>query len=244
MEVNMNWSGKILRIMLYPAVMLVLMFISQGCDTTQTTGGSVSLSFAPGIGVPKVNADIQLTEVKILLRDVKLEKESDGKPESEDGSDETETENVKVGPFVVHLNLAGTTTDFVVNNIPAGIYDELKFEIHKLEASETPPDPEFKEGDDSSQRYSVIVKGFYNSNSFVYKSRKSAHQHLEFENMLVIEDNTSTNLTITVDPNTWFYNNGVLMDPTDPANENDIDNNIERSFKKAFEDRDHDGEHD
>ncbi len=218
-------------------------FIS-ACDTTETTNGTVSLSFASEAGLQKINADIQLSEVKILIRDIKLEKESDGESVGEEGNNETECENIKVGPFVVNLNLIGLTTDFVVNNIPAGIYDELKFEIHKLEASETPPDPEFKDGEDSSQRYSVIVKGVYNSNPFIYKSRKSAHQELEFENLLVVEENTATNLTIIVDPYTWFYKDGVLLDPTNPSNENDIDNNIEHSFKKAFEDDDHNGEDD
>ena len=237
----MTSSKRLFRPFFAAVTSAFLFLMLQGCDTTETTGGNVSLSFSPGTSLQKVNADVQLTEVKILLRDIKLEKESDGESE---GEDETECEEVKVGPFVVVLNLNGTTTDFVVNNIPAGIYDELKFEIHKLEASETPPDPEFKDGDDSSLRYSVIAKGVFNSNPFVYKSKKSAHQELEFENMLIIEDNTSTNLTITVDPYTWFYKEGVLLNPTDPANDDDIDHNIEHSFKKAFEDDDHDGEDD
>ena len=237
----MKTGKKLFNKFIAATALAFLLLALQGCNTTETTSGNVSLSFSPAGSLQKVNADIQLTEVKILLRDIKLEKESDGESE---GDDETECENLKVGPFVVHLNLNGTTTDFVVNNIPAGIYDELKFEIHKLEASETPPDPEFKDGNDSSERYSVIAKGFFNSNPFVYKSKKSAHQKLEFENMLIIEENTSTNLTITVDPYTWFYKECILLDPSDPANDDDIDNNIEHSFKKAFEDDDHDGEKD
>lgn len=237
-------SKKIFKSLGSLLLFLSTILIIGACDTTETTNGTVSLSFASETGLQKINADIQLSEVKILIRDIKLEKESDGESEGEEGNDETECENIKVGPFIVNLNLIGLTTDFVVNNIPAGIYDELKFEIHKLEASETPPDPEFKDGEDSSQRYSVIVKGVYNSNPFIYKSRKSAHQELEFENLLVVEENTATNLTIIVDPYTWFYQDEVLLDPTDPSNENDIDNNIEHSFKKAFEDDDHNGEDD
>jgi hypothetical protein len=214
------------------------MFLIQGCNTTESTGSNVSLSFANDTGIPKMNSDIQLTEVKILLRDIKLEKESDSDTLDED---ETECEAVKTGPVVVKLNLVGLTTDFVVNSIPAGIYDELKFEVHKLESSETPPDPDFK---DSLDLYSVVVRGIYNSNPFIYKSKKSAHQEIEFENMLIVEDNAVINLTITVDLNSWFYKEGVLLDPTDPNNENDIDHNIEYSFKNAFEDDDHNGEDD
>ena len=59
-----------------------------------------------------------------------------------------------------------------------------------------------------------------------------------------MEENGDINLTITVDPYSWFYKDEVLLDPTDPANENDIDNNIKESFKEAYEDADHNGKED
>jgi len=224
-----------------------LLVLLSACDTTENNTGAVSLNFGPGSSaLGKANVDgLVLNEVKILLRDIKLEHEDgeDFESDSESESDDQE-ENIKVGPFVVNLNVGGVTTDFAVNGIPAGTYDEIKFKIHKLEASETPPDPEFKEGNDSSQRYSVIVKGTYNSIPFVYKSRKSAHQELEFNPPIIIEAGTAVSLTITVDPNSWFYKDGLLLDPSNSSNENDIDNNIEKSFKKAFEDNDDDGEED
>lgn len=199
-----------------------------GCDTTETTGGTVSVSFAPSGTTPKISAGtIQLDTVKILLRDIKIKNQS--------GNDET---NIKVGPFVVYLNINDMTTDFAVGNVPPRSYDRIRFRVHTLEDSETPPDPEFKEG---NLRYSVIVKGLYNSVPFVYKSKKSAHQDLKLETPIVVTDNSTANLTITVDPPDWFYKDNVLMDPNDPANESDINNNIERSFKKSFRDDDHDG---
>ena len=214
-----------------------LVLIIQGCDSTETTDGTVSLSFSTSSLNQKVSADsVALDTVKILIRDIKLGFES----EDDDGfGHDSDDVSVKVGPVVVYLNLSGVTTDFAVSNIPSGTYNKVKFKIHKIEASETPPDPEFKEGDDSSLRYSVIIKGIYNSNPFIYKSRKSAHQKIELENPLVVEPNTNTNLTITVDPSTWFIKDGVILDPTDPANENDIDNNIKDSFKRCFKDNDH-----
>jgi hypothetical protein len=216
-----------------------LLLLIQGCDSAETTDGTVSLSFSTPSPNQKISADsIALDTVKILIRDIKLGFES----EDDDGfGHDSDDVAVKVGPVVVYLNLNGLTTDFAVSNIPSGTYNNVKFKIHKIEASETPPDPEFKEGDDSSLRYSVIIKGIYNSNPFIYKSRKSAHQKIELENPLVVEPNTATNLTITVDPSTWFIKEGVILDPSDPANENDIDNNIKDSFKRCFKDNDHGG---
>jgi len=54
-------------------------------------------------------------------------------------------------------------------------------------------------------RYSVIVKGIFNSTPFIYKSRKPAHQDLKLETPLVVDEDGVANLTILVDPFSWFY---------------------------------------
>jgi hypothetical protein len=214
---------------LFLAVLIVL--IVGGCDSAEVTDGTVSLSFSPTNISNKANDNIiQLDTVKILLRDIKIKNQSgNGEPQ------------IKTEPIVVYLSLSNMTTDFAVSNIPPGNYNRIRFSIHKLEASETPPDPEFRESADSSKRYSVIVKGLYNSIPFVYKSKKSAHQDIKLEEPLVVENNAEANLTITVDPLDWFYKNDVLLDPNDASNENDIDNNIKHSFKKCFRDDNYDG---
>ena len=53
-----------------------------------------------------------------------------------------------------------------------------------------------------------------------------------------VGENEIANLTITVDPYSWFYDGDTF---SDPANENDIDNKIKDSFKKCFRDSNHDG---
>jgi hypothetical protein len=212
----------------------LLLFAFTACDTTENTNGTMSLSFSNGSTLPKMAADvIELDTIKILIRDIKIKSKS--------GTDST---SIKVGPFVVKLNLTGNTTDFAIGNIPANSYERIKFEIHKIEASETLSDPEFREGTDESLRYSVIVKGKYNTVPFIYKSRKSAKQDIKLVNPVVVESNGVANLTITVDPFTWFADGSNIFDPTNPANENDIDNNIKESFKKAFRDNNHDGNED
>src|SRR5690606_27099 len=123
------------------------------------------------------------------------------------------------------------TTDFAVNDIPAGSYNEIKFKIHQIKGSEVTSDPEFKEGNDESHRYSVIVKGKYNSVPFIYKSRKSAHQKVRLDSLLVVRENSVTNLSISVDPASWFMDGQTELDPTDSSNASIIDNNIARSFK-------------
>ncbi|MFI5237620.1 MAG: hypothetical protein ACHQLA_06775, partial [Ignavibacteriales bacterium] len=217
----------------------LLFIVLQGCDSTEPNGSNLSLRFSTPSLIQKISDDtITLDTVKILLRDIKLGYETEPDNGENDGSDEI---SVKVGPFVVYLNLAGVNTEFAVSTIPAGSYNKIKFKIHKVEASETPPDPEFKEGDDSSLRYSVIVTGSFNSQPFIYKSRKSAHQKITVEEPIVVEQNTTTNLIITVDPSTWFIEEGRVLDPNNPENQNDIDNNIKDSFKRCYKDNGYDG---
>ena len=209
------------------------------CDTAETTSGTVSLSFSSGSSLQKIaNDTLELTEVKLLLSNIELE--MDDGTEGDDGEDGDESFMVLVDPIVINLNLDGRATNFAVANVPPGLYEEVEFEIHKVEASETPPDPEFKEGNADSLRYSVIVKGNFNTVPFVYKSKKSAQQELEFETPIEIVQNGVANLSIPVDPQRWFYKEGILLDPSNPANENDIDINIKDSFGDAYEDDDDD----
>lgn len=213
----------------------LLVFTLQSCDTSENTGSTVSLSFNTTQGLAKTNlVSIELDTIKILLRDIKLEYEDDSLSDHRGDEHPYKSEYVKVGPFVVHLNLNGVTTNFAVANIPPGFYDEIKFKIHKVGGSEIPPDPEFKDGDDESLRYSVIVKGRYNNVPFVYKSKKSAHQKVKLDTLLQVVENTLTDLTITVDPESWFMDGSTELDPTDPDNASKIDKNISKSFKSAY----------
>ena len=119
----------------------------------------------------------------------------------------------------------------------------MRFSIHKIEDTETCPDPEFKDGVQTENRYSVIVKGMLNGDEFVYRSRKSAEQDIKLSEDIVVEENEDANLTITVDPYSWFYEGEIFLNPNESANEDKIDNNLKYAFKNAFKDNDHDGLH-
>ena len=225
----MSFNLRNLQYLIIYSISAIIFF--SGCNSVESVDSKIKLNFASTTGFGKVTADtIQLDTVKILLRDVQL------KNQSTNGD-----ANVKVGPFVIKLNITGITTDFAVGNISPGNYDRIKFKIHKVDKFEAPPDPEFREGSNESLRYSVIVKGTFNYDSFDYKSRAPAHQDLKLEAPLIVGENGVANLTIVVDPYSWFMNGTNVMDPRDSSNVNNIDNNIKESFKKAFQDNNYDG---
>lgn len=203
-----------------------------GCDnSTEVKSNIVSASFFSESQLNKIqNNSLLLTEVKQLIRNLKLDRLEDN------GSSD-----VKIGPFVVHLDPDGFNTGTEVNNIPAGMYKRVKFEMHKLEDNETPPDSEFKDGNSGSERYSLIVKGSYNNEPFVYKSQRTIYQEIEFAPPLTINDSKAFNFKIKVNPYSWFFENGDYINPIDEANRSEIEMKIEHSFKDAYKDSNKDG---
>lgn len=205
-----------------------------GCGDSITSPQNDNLSFSAMSSADSIGDSqniLVLDTVKILIKDIKLNVAN---------SNEDST-NFKVGPFVLFLNLSSEINTISSAIIPAGTYQKVKFEVHKLNDNEAVPDPEFA---DANGRYSVIVKGSYLGNYFVYKSTKSAHQILQFPNAIPITTASSSNITMIVKPYIWFIGNGAYLDPREPSNSNDIDNNIKDNINnnfKAFKDNDRNG---
>jgi hypothetical protein len=209
---------KIFRIAKYIFALSLLLLLS-ACSSSTVDPGQNNFSFSTAVSkeLNKVQSDsITITSAKILIRSLKM------KTAGEDSAD------VKSEPFVVNLELDGTVNTISTNNLPTGTYNAAEFHIHRIEASGTPPDPEFGEG---SERFSVIVRGFYHGQEFLYRSRKSAKQRVNLPAPIDIDNDGVENVTLIVNPHSWFYKDGMFLDPKDPANENDIDNLIKDSFR-------------
>lgn len=235
-------STKLQKFILFAPFALLLAV--SACDSNADRT-ALSLSIKADQGSQQTSAAAQtqsnhvtLTEVKILVRELELESDLDGDGISDDSLD------FETGPFVMNLNLDGSLNQVNVKDVPAGVYKEIEFELHKPEDNETPPDPDFKTGTSGDQRFSVIVRGSFNGQDFEYKSRVNAEQEIEFNPPLSIDEGQEVNATLVVDLSTWFVDSsGNPLDPTDENNRSTIDNNIQNSFD-AFEDNDLDGDED
>ncbi len=225
----------ITKIFLLLGFLFLLLIQLAGCGdsgvvTPKSGDDNVSISVMnDNGGLDNPPASIVITEAKALIREVEFELEGSGI--------EYEIHNAA---FVVHFNLSGAVEVISAGKIPSGVYDKVKFQIHKPEDNETPPDPEFKEGTSGNQRFSFIIKGTYNGSSFVYKSRKSVNLVVNFNRPINLQE-TGINLTIIINSDSWFKNGSIVLDPRDPSNESIIDENIKNSFKRAFKDDDKDG---
>ncbi len=169
------------------------------------------------------NNILVLDSAKILIKDIKLAGGGEG--------------SFVTGPYVVYLGLDSRVTTIDTGYLQPGTYTVIKFEIHKPNANDPIPDPEFI---DTEGTYSVIAKGRYNGLPFVYKSKRNVNEILTMPNSIIVTETGQTNVTLKVSPYTWFIDGGAFLDPTDPSNESHIDNNIRDSFE-AFKDDDKNG---
>jgi len=196
-------------------------------NTTDNTSLSVKLDESvTGANYPVI------TEAKALITEIELETEPSGT-----------SQEIHISPVVIYFNTGSQVISVTAANLPAGTWNKIKLKIHKPEDTESIPDPEFREGTSGNQRYSFIIKGTYNGSAFVYKSRKSADIIISLPTPLVT-GGSQKNITVLVNPALWFMNNGNVLDPTNPGNDDMIDDNLKNSFKRAFRDDDKDGRSD
>jgi hypothetical protein len=235
-----------------------------GCSDSSTGpndpgAAAVSLSFSasPAAGLqPRVmgwgrgasvlvGAQLELTKVEIVLREIELERveviDCDVEPEP-DGCEKFET-----GPILVDLPLDGSTSQELAINVDPGSYDEVEFEIHKV-SSDGPEDATFRAAHPDFVNTSIRVQGTYGGEAFTYETDLDVEQEFDLMPPLVVDETTtSTNVTIRVDVSQWFLDAaGAEVNPADAnkggQHESIVKENIKQSIE-AFEDEDRDGDH-
>jgi len=224
---------------------LVLAFLLTSCSSTTDAPAGVPVTFAArlasvtGLKKPMEPVDsIVLTRIRLVVRHVRFLSPAD-------------SSDIRSLPTVVDLGPATGLEDIFISSLPPGNYDGVRIKVHRVEQSdlagmapgETAKFDDFLSGD----RYSVIAEGIVfdggisGPRSFVYRSRIDEEQEWFFAEPLVLTESAPVTVTMLLDSGTWFRSStGALLDPSDPANENAIDDNIRASIE-VFEDNDRNG---
>jgi hypothetical protein len=205
----------------------------------------------------RAEGDLEITRARLVLEEIELETDDDDSSSSGDDSsgndasdDDSNGTEYEAGPILLELNLSGDVNEVVVADVPAGLYDELEFEVDTIDDDEPEDmsamsDPAFADFV-GENRYSVIIEGRYDGGQgfedFTFRSDLSATQERYLVPPLVLEaGDASANLTLVIDTTMWFVDgSGGALDPSDPNNAAQIENNIQASID-VFEDDDSDG---
>ena len=195
-----------------------------------TAGASLALS-TPETFTDGTNT-LVLTKVELVMREIELHRAGATTDCSTDTGNDCE--ELELGPVLVDLPLGtpGAARSFSVQVTP-GSYDKVELKLH---------------ASTDLQGHSVRVTGTYNGADFVYTGDFDAEMEFELNPPIVAGETGATDLTLMVNLDGWFRNQGgALLDPAtaNPGQSNQglVEQNIKSSLE-AFEDDDHDGRHD
>lgn len=179
----------------------------------------------PESSAPAKQAVTSLTEVKLLVDELELENVND------------DSLDFEVNDLIVNLPVDGSIIEVSTAEVPVGTYDEFEMEI-EFDDDTTVSDPDFfSDTGDDDDGYSIVVRGVYNGEEFLFRSDEDFELELDFNPPLVVSESSSPTVEILIDPSGWFLDRaGNDLDPTNPANFDQINDNIEISFEVASDD--------
>ena len=167
---------------------------------------------------PAKQAVNQLTEVKLLVEELELENLND------------DLYDFEVNDLIVNLPTDGSEVEIVTAEVPAGTYDEFNLEVNYDDDTRV-SDPDFINEVDDDDGYSVVVRGIYDGEEFLFRTDEDYEMDLDLNPPLEITDKSSPSFSIMIDSSEWFKDAaGNNLDPRDPANFDRIEENIELSF--------------
>jgi hypothetical protein len=194
-------------------------------STEFTSGGKVSRAFNPKTSPSLVPVDsLKVTYTAIVVSNLKLHQDSIDTDSTDDGT-------IKTGPFLLVFDSSGSHVA-VSSSVPAGTYDRIKFEIHKLRNIDDSLEallPDFVTNNATMKIMGYVWVGGAQL-PFTYYSSNTENIQVRFAPSVAIAENSTVNVTLQFDPASVFSDGGVVLDPRDPTNENSIRGNIHESF--------------
>ncbi|TAL67935.1 MAG: hypothetical protein EPN82_12735 [Bacteroidetes bacterium] len=226
-------------------IVICILFFLAGCSESTDSGNNATVNIRSEMAQGTVSIaelsnkensilksevdSLRISRIRILLSEIKFHSEA----EQNDSVDKL----FKAGPFLFIGDSTGTYFELANGQIPAGIYEKIKFEIHRFNSGDLVQyqnDAVFKDFA-TSERFSVIIEGIsYKSGiaaAFTYKGTPTANLSLKFEPSLNLQANITTNVYLQVSPVDLLKSGNSVLDPSDSTNANDIDNLIKAAIK-------------
>jgi hypothetical protein len=199
-----------------------LNFQVSGVTSPQLNGPALADGPQPVAGPPMVitgtNGTLTIDEIRLIVAEVELDGIDDA---CEDGTAATnDCAKFEAPPRFLDLPLDGEPIEAFMELIPAGVYDELEFEIEDLEDDEA--DTQFAaeiealrlqiiaEFPDWPRKATALVVGTFDSVNGSMDFRVYLEAEIEIERSLVPplvvgdQGSASTDLTVDVRPDIWF----------------------------------------
>jgi hypothetical protein len=180
---------------------------------------------------------VRITRARIVISSLKLHLVGDADDDSLHQFHDGDEDVIKAGPFLAEF----TPTDNKIIStivIPPGIYDRVKFEIHKLNDNEIPSllnDSLF--GDFvNGGHYTFLIEGISYVNGvgypFTFRSSRTENVTVFLDPPAVFDADHVYDLRINFSPKLMFGRLGLRpLDPRDTDNQHDIEQMIHFAIK-------------
>lgn len=212
------------------AAWVLIAILLVGCDVAQTSFNEpgalqVTMSTTQSSTMSKQTSNVlsdslHIDEIKLFISDLHL-------------YNRTDSVHMRMKNFIINLPVNGEPLVLSEMEVEEGRFDRLRFHIknktpHNRTVSVT--DPDFNDG---RKQYSVVVKGQYNGQDFMFRSDKVYDIDFRFDTGFVMSTSGNNRLNISVDTDSWFVHRvfGTRLDPTSNRDVQWIEQNIRSSFK-------------
>lgn len=211
-----------------PLLTLGLVACGDGGTIVPTARGTVAVRFAAPAGaetgqssdlvIEGFNGTLTLTDVRIVVDDFELKRQNDI-PECSATGQTNVCADLDIGPVIIDLPLSAGATVPADDQVPAGEYEEIEFDVVNLQGSASSLLPQARAlagYEDWPAQASIAATGTFRDaqsgqvRPFTVYFDLAAAVELEFR-MTVGASGTST-LTIHVDPVTWLTFQGGVPD--------------------------------
>lgn len=175
------------------------------------------------------NGTLTIDNVRFIVSEFELERDDDACEDAEGAEEEDDDacEEVERGPRFVELPLDGETALVVEEDVPAGTYEELEFEIEDVELDDDEDDDEARriqelfaeirsEFEDWPEEASLVVVGTFTPTDGEASDVRAYFEaeieiEQEFDPPRALSENES--ITVMVDPGFWFRRpDGTVLD--------------------------------
>jgi hypothetical protein len=200
--------------------------ISVSFSVPRTAGGGRSAALIPITDgthtIDLQNVDVTLDRIVIerVGRDFEEDDDDDGDSDRRHGENGT---RLRAGAVTVALPLTGGVVTLINSPLPEGTYDEVKFKVSFIRA-----------------------RGTFDGQPFDLTLAVNLRLDLDLDPEFVVDsEDDRLNITITVDPTTWFLNNTTLIDPRAVQLNATLRRSLEKQVRdsfRAFEDSDRDAD--
>jgi len=203
------------------------------------TAGATSASMYAGLAmvasagqtslIEGTNGTLDITDIRVIVEKFELEpvEVSDCDVEPEPAA----CQDFEARYFFIDVPLTGAPVTVVQENIPAGLYDELEFEVGDVEVDDDPEEAADAgaiaalftkvrgEFPDWPEKASMVVVGSFTpagGSAVNFRAYFEAEIEVEFDlipSLEVTEEGLSRSIVIELSPNMWFLRgDGTVMD--------------------------------